>query len=141
MKKYKGFTLIELMIVVAILGILAAVAVPSYQAYVLKAGRADGKAKLQEIMQVQTRFRSQRQTYTTNLGAGVNGLGVNTNSDDRRYTIAANACPGTLPLTQCISLTATRTTKQIRDLRCGNLTLDSRGNKTISGTATVAECW
>lgn len=68
--KQQGFSLIELMIVVAIVGILAAIAYPSYQNYVLRSGRADGQAKLMEILQAQERFYSQNQTYTANLGVG-----------------------------------------------------------------------
>lgn len=71
--KQSGFTLIEMMIVVAIAGILAAISYPSYRDYVERAGRADGKAKLLEIMQAQERFYSQNQTYTANLGAGAGG--------------------------------------------------------------------
>ena len=94
--KRNGFTLIEVMIVVAIVGILAAIAYPSYQEYVLRTGRADGMAKLMEIMQAQERFYSQNQTYTANLGAGGLAYNVAANaavaSNEGRYNIAAAAC-------------------------------------------------
>ena len=51
--KQKGFTLVELMVVVAILAVLAAILYPNYQQYVYKTGRADGKAKLAEVMSAQ----------------------------------------------------------------------------------------
>src|SRR3990167_9475228 len=73
MRQQRGFTLIELMIVIAIIGILAAIAYPSYQEYQLKSGRSDGHAKLMQVMQAQERFYSQNQSYTDNLGATAAG--------------------------------------------------------------------
>lgn len=142
--KQSGFTLIELMIVVAIVGILAAIAYPSYQSYVERTGRADGQAKLMEIMQAQERFYSQNQTYTANLGAGGLGYGVAANaavaSDERRYNITAAACAGTV-IANCVALTADAVGSQANDARCGDLTLDSRGTKGEGGTLTAQECW
>ena len=144
--KQSGFTLIELMIVVAIIGILSAIAFPSYQSYVLRSGRADGMAKLMEVMQAQERFFSVEQTYTANLGAGAGGLayGVAANapvpSNEGRYNIAAAACAGTV-IGNCVALTATRAGAQVGDLQCGNLSLDSRGTKGESGTLTWQDCW
>ena len=144
--KQSGFTLIELMIVVAIVGILAAIAYPSYQSYVERTGRADGQAKLMEIMQAQERFYSQNQTYTANLGAGAGGLGygVAANaavaSDERRYNITAAACAGGA-IANCVALSADAVGAQANDTRCGDLTLDSRGTKGEGGTLTVQDCW
>lgn len=58
-----GFTLIELMIVVAIVGILAAIAYPSYQDSVRKSRRAEGRTALMEVLQQQERYMTQRNTY------------------------------------------------------------------------------
>jgi type IV pilus assembly protein PilE len=139
--KQQGFSLIELMIVVAIIGILAAIAYPSYQNYVLRSGRADGQAKLMEILQAQERFYSQNQAYVTNLGVGGLAYGVATDaavpSDERRYNISAAACGGST-IARCVTLTATRVGPQLQDNECGNLTLDSRGTK---GATDVDRCW
>ncbi|WP_439887513.1 type IV pilin protein [Pseudomonas sp. MBLB4123] len=139
----RGFSLIELMIAVAIVGILAAIAYPSYQSYVLKSGRSDGQAKLMEILQAQERFFSQNQTYVTNLGAGGLGYGVAADaavpSNEGRYTISAQACGG--GIADCVQLTATRAGAQANDTQCGNLSLDSRGTKGETGTLTVQDCW
>ncbi|WP_436069317.1 type IV pilin protein [Pseudomonas sp. LjRoot71] len=141
--KQQGFSLIELMVVVAIVGILAAIAYPSYQNYVLRSGRADGQAKLMEILQAQERFYSQNQTYTANLGAGGLGYGVAADaavaSDERRYNITAQACGGSIA--RCVVLTAARVGAQLQDNECGDLTLDSRGTKGEAGTGTVETCW
>ena len=94
--RQQGFTLIELMIVVAIIGILAAIAYPSYQNHILRTGRADGQAKLLEIMAAQERFYSQNQTYVANLGADGLGYGVAAGAavrtEDQRYDINAAVC-------------------------------------------------
>lgn len=143
--KQSGFTLIEIMIVVVIIGILAALSYPSYQDYVARTGRADGKAKLLEIMQAQERFYSQNQTYTVNLGAGAGGLGygVAANaavaSDEGRYSITAAVCGGAIA--RCVALTADAVGAQANDTRCGDLTLDSLGTKGEGGTLTVQDCW
>lgn len=99
-----GFTLIELMIVVVIVGILAMVAVPSYNNSVTKARCSDGQAALLDIMAKQERFFTENNLYTTNMGAG--GLNLsNTSSQEGYYTIAAaNDCGG---LANCVTLTAT----------------------------------
>lgn len=150
MRFQRGFTLIELMIVVVIIGLLAAIAYPNYQQYVLKTGRSDGHAALSRIMQAQERFYSQNQTYTLNLGATVAGnlgldLGVATNapiiSDEGRYSIAAQVCAAGTPLTRCVRLVATAIGQQAADAQCGNLILTSQGVKERTGTAPRESCW
>ncbi|MFV3330732.1 type IV pilin protein [Pseudomonas sp. NY15437] len=144
--RQKGFSLIELMVVVAIVGIIAAIAYPSYQQYVLRSGRADGKAKLMEMLQAQERFFSQNQTYTATLGTGAGGLGYSADangavaSESRKYNITAAACSGKT-IANCVNLTATPTGAQANDAECGTLTVDSSGVKTKSGSAALATCW
>uniref|UniRef100_UPI0030D75138 type IV pilin protein n=1 Tax=Pseudomonas sp. RL_15y_Pfl2_60 TaxID=3088709 RepID=UPI0030D75138 len=145
MFRQKGFTLMELMIVVAIIGILGAIAYPSYQNYVLRAGRSDGHAWLMRIMQAQERFYSQNQTYTANLGAGGLAMTGNANaaviSEDQRYSITAAACAGATIAT-CVMLSAAPQGAQARDNECGTLTLNSRGTKGEGGTAaSFQDCW
>ena len=140
--KQKGFTLVELMIVVAIIGILGAIAFPSYQAYVLKTGRADGKARLAEVMSAQERFYSQNQRYTVDLSTNA-GLSYGVDpipSNENRYNISAAACPGSV-IANCVELTATRIGPQLGDADCGNLTLDSRGTRGRTGAAPLQTCW
>lgn len=149
MHRQQGFSLIELMIVVVILAVLAAIAVPNYQEYLLRSGRSEGQAKLLEVMQMQERFYSQNQTYTTNLGAGAGGLGytgVAANaaapSEDRRYLITAAVCAAGIPIAACVLLRAAPQGSQAADATCSTLTINSRGVKGIvGGTGTAATCW
>jgi len=140
----QGFTLIELMIVVAIIAILGAVVYPSYQSAVLKTKRAEGRAALMQVMQTQERFYSQNNTYAAFTMAAPNNFrwfsGEAPTSSS--YEISGAACTGEL-ISNCIQLTATPGTANVnssfRDAKCGNLLLTSTGVRAASGTAT--DCW
>lgn len=103
-----GLTLVELLIVVAIVAILAGVAYPSYQRHMTSTRHADAKVKLLEIMQAQRRFFTDSNTYTTNLtgdlGYADAGSGA-VATDNEFYTVQAGQC-GTEPLSDCVLLTA-----------------------------------
>ena len=128
MKKQKGFNLIELMIVVTIIGILAAIAYPQYSQYVTQARRNDGIATLLQIMQQQERFFTEQLTYTadlTALGYTVDG-GGKASTENGHYRVSAAVCTGET-IDRCVNLTAEPQGVQAGD---GNMTLDSRGNRT-----------
>ena len=128
-----GFTLIELMIVVAVVAILAAIAVPSYQEQVRKSRRAQAKADIVEYVQMAERFFTVNNTYVGfALPATVSPREAGATA---RYNLAAS----TQTATQFV-LTATATGPQASD-RCGNLSVSNTGLKTESGSATLAECW
>lgn len=146
----KGFTLIELMVVVAIIGIIAAIAYPAYTNSVLNGRRAEGQAALIELIQQQERYMTQRNTY---LAFTTNSAGVTTPADvpfktfsgnnwqDRAYTLSAEACPatggGTLALNECIRAVAT---PRVADAAANVLRLTSTNTKDCTGT-TPAVCW
>lgn len=142
-RRARGFTLIEVMIVVLIVAILAAIAYPSYTQYVLRTKRADGKAMLNRIAGEQERFFTARGQYSNALTtAKPNGLGFASNrSEQECYQVAIALADANLTYT----LTATpinspRCGDQTRDGQCGNLTLTSRGVKGASGPLGAA-CW
>lgn len=129
-KSQKGFTLIELMIVVAVVGILSAIAIPSYQAYVLRANRADGKAGLLRAAQWLERAATATGGYPV-VAAYPASLGQ---SESARYNIVYAQIGGGTGYT----LTATPVAA---DALCGNLSLDQANVRGITGTSTVLECW
>ena len=125
MQNQQGFSLIELVVVVAIIGLIASIAVPSYQDNVRKSARSEGMSETLDIMRAQENFFANNYNYTTNLTElNFSDPHVTTNG---RYRITAGTCTGGLELTQCVLLTATAIGAQPDD---GNLTLDSQGNRT-----------
>lgn len=135
-----GFTLIEVMIVVAIIGILAAIAYPSYDEYVKRGNRTEGQALLSEVAARQERFFAQNNRYVT-TAADIGKLqlrgtsGTTVTSDTGKYTLSIGTANGDGGYT----LTATQ---QFSDTACGNLTLTALGTKGRSGSGkTIQECW
>ncbi|WP_312256387.1 type IV pilin protein [Stutzerimonas nitrititolerans] len=136
----KGFTLIELMIVVGIVGILAAIAYPNYTEYVQRGNRSEGQALLSDAAASQERFFSQNNSYVTTaadiakLGMR-NTSGTTVTSDTGKYTltVATSANDGGYTLTA---------TQHFGDATCGNLTLNALGVKGRTGSEkTVEQCW
>lgn len=133
MHKQFGFTLIEMMIVVVIIGILASIAFPSYQEYVIRGNRAEGQALLVDAAARQERYFSQNSLYADNVGK----LNMADESVNKHYKVSVTSASS-----NSYTLTAQPQGSQAsRDTKCGNLTLDSTGERGKSGSATVADCW
>ncbi len=130
-RRSRGFTLIELMIVVAIVGILAGVAYPAYQEYGRRAKRSEGRAHLLDAAARLERFYSDNNQYANTLAAA--NIAPSTENDHYTLTLAA---PGNR---QTFTLTATPT--GWTDGKCGALTLTNQGVKGEGGTGTVDDCW
>jgi type IV pilus assembly protein PilE len=130
----KGFTIIELMIVVVVLGILAAIAIPAYSDYVTRSKRADAKNALLAFQLEQEKFRANNPQYATAAS-----LGLPANSPDGHYTIALSGAGG---LATSYALRATPNPSQ-NDPECDVLTIDESNNRGATGTAAdpVATCW
>jgi type IV pilus assembly protein PilE len=133
-----GFTLIELMIVVAIVGILAAIAYPSYQEQVRKGRRADAMAQLVTLAQAYERYYTSNNTYD-GFWATVQAAGQDQSplEGTAYYELDSNWTRTSF------TITATRLTAggQSSD-RCGELSITHAGTKLITNaTATREECW
>jgi type IV pilus assembly protein PilE len=140
-KRTSGFTLIELMIVVAIIGILASIAVPAYSDYVTRAKRSDGKAGVLNLQLAQEKYRANCPQYADGIHAtaltcvtgGTHNLISSTSSPDGNYTLAITAGTAT-----SYTITATPT---FTDAKCNVLGINQTGTKTVTGTDSVANCW
>ena len=109
MKRTFGFTLIELMVVVTVVAILAAIVVPSYQTYVRQARRAEVKSFLTDLQMRQERWRAERPTFATAADLGVAGL-LTSHASARWYTLTITNITAT-----DYTLTATATGSQAYD--------------------------
>ena len=144
MMKSKGFTLIELMIVVAIVGILAAVALPAYRSFVLKSHRTEAINGLLDAASRQARYYTTNNTYTTSMttlgyAADPNPVASTSNRYFNVSVFSVTAATTTAPAS--FVLQAVPQGGQVNDT-CGTFTYTEAGIKGLSGnTATVASCW
>lgn len=131
-QKDSGFTLIEMMIVVAIIGILASIAYPSYQEYVLRGNRVEGMALLSDAAARQERYYAQNSVYAKSAG----DLGMRESSNNGLYTLSISDVTAST-----YTLTVVPGGAQLKDNKCGTLGLDQAGNRTKTGTAALGDCW
>lgn len=125
-----GFTLIELMIVVSILGIITALAYPSYTKSVQKSRRAEGQALVMDAANRQERRFADTNAYATDM----TNLGYAANpaiSENGHYSLSATTTNG-------FTLTATAIGAQAADTACATMSINALGQKTSTGGG---DCW
>lgn len=131
-----GFTLIELMIVVAVIAILVALAYPSYEEQVRKSRRAQAKADLVELVQLLERYRTVNNTY-----AGFDGTTGFFDQSPRAPATAHYALELEGADADSFTLKATPSSEPQSADRCGELSINQAGVKGETGAADYGECW
>lgn len=148
MRKRHGFTLVELLVVLAIVSILGAIAYPGYARHVVKARRVQAQLALVEAMQRQEQYRALHHTYVAFSSASTDPDSrqfhwwLGPSPEDSAYQLEGRACAGRA-LSQCIELRAHPGGQDVdtgfSDPDCGVLSYDSTGAQGASGSA--PRCW
>jgi type IV pilus assembly protein PilE len=132
----KGITLMELLVVIVIIGILAAVAIPSYNSYMLRARRADAKTVLEQVRAAQEMWRAERGSYATDVGG--------TAEVKLQTTMGVPAPPvgdysWSFTIKTATAFTARATPNSTRQAADGWLQIDQNGTKTDSNGRTYPD--
>lgn len=135
--KQSGFTLIELMITVAIIGILTSIALPSYTSYIVKGSRSAAQTQLLQLANLQEKIYLNSSQYSASVtnayngtAAAANGLGSSSQTQDGKYDLSIVTPTGGQTFT--ISATPVAGKSQASD---GTMTINESGQKTRSGNA------
>jgi type IV pilus assembly protein PilE len=132
-QKQRGFTMVELMIVVAVIALLSAVAIPSYTKYAARAKRSAAESAMLGMANKQERYMLDARAYATSLS----GLAYTVPSEvSPYYNISITADNSAAPPTYTITA-APKGSQATADALCGTLTLNSVGTKSAAGSG----CW
>ena len=147
-KTSKGFTLIELMLAIAVLGILLAIAMPTYTKYVRESRRAQAQSEMLQMRLGMEKWRANRASYRSDADTGSAGTATSNTPANAGFTGANEYYTYTIPITAgaandntyTITATAVSGKSQVNDVTgsgtsCATMTLDQNGTKTH------ATCW
>lgn len=137
MKSKRGFTLLELLIVMAIIAIITAIAFPAYQQHIIRSNRSAAQSFIQGVANKQEQYILDARAYADTLAL----LNITTVPGEvsKNYDITITDVTTTPP---GYTIVATPTGFQLsKDTQCGKLTINQLGAKGINGTGTVSSCW
>lgn len=132
MLRTRGFTLIELMIVLVIVGVFAALALPSFVQHLRKARRSDAHEAAAAVVQAQERWRADHTRFTSNLS----DLGLTATSKEGHYALALS--DGATATAYTLTISAARTGRQAGDTACATMTVALGDGKL---TYSPSDCW
>ncbi len=139
-RRAAGFTLIEAMIVVAIIAILAAIAYPSFIQSLRNSNRSDAQAALARVSVHLERFFATNGTYTTDCAVlGLQMVGATAYSDANHYVMTVTAGPTGIGSSYVLTATAAAGDMQALDTGCTVLSMDSLGRRVPDPN--VSRCW
>ena len=140
-KKHQGFSLIELMVVVAIIGIIAVIAVPAYQNNIVKTKRKAAEACLSQSANYMERYYTTNLRYDQDTASNANVKpALDCETDSNLNTSYTFSIPAMAASTYTVQATP-QGSQASRDAGCGNLTIDQTGARGISGSSSVNNCW
>ncbi len=139
--RMRGLTLVELMIVIVVLGILAAIAVPTYRSYLIRSQRSEAKIALLQLQTAQEKFYLQNNSYTDNVtGAPPAGLGLPAQTETGKYAVSV-VLGGANGQTYVATAAPVAGGGQNDDAYCASFTINEKGTRGITGNKTPQFCW
>jgi type IV pilus assembly protein PilE len=134
----RGFTLFELLVVLVLVGIIAAFAMPAYRRHVVRVNRSEAMTLLLQLQSAEETHYLRHDVYTASVeSAPPAGLGISATSVSNTYSVAvALAADG-----QSYIATASPLGSQTEDLECLAFSIDARGRRAVAGAAGVQRCW
>jgi len=138
MKRHGGVSLLELLLVLAIVAVATGIALPAYQAFVLSAGRAEARDLLYQVAADQAQYQLQHGTYSEYAAPLLDSPALIVASDSGRYSAEVSVCEGGT-ISRCYVIVATAIGQQTHD-ECPLMTLDSTGLRGPDSAA-ITNCW
>lgn len=139
MKRLRGFTLIEVMITVAILAIVASLAYPSFIGAIRKSRRSEAFDFITRIQQAEERWRANKSSYTTDMST-TTGLSVSETTPNGYYTLEVAVPPDEKSASE-YTVTATAAGSQVADTKCSKLWIEVKGGQIKYNSSNGETCW